>query len=86
MTSCRARRMSERRLESEDIDSSLYRVRRMAVPQLMWVNVESGGASPLPADLPDGLPCEVPLSAGAREYKRLSFSAAKRLKKFQRVA
>ena len=34
MTSCRARRMSERRLESEDIDPSLYRVRRMAVPQL----------------------------------------------------
>ena len=43
--------MSERRLESEDIDSSLYRVRRMAVPQLMWVNVESGGASPLPANI-----------------------------------
>ena len=33
--------MSEGRLESEDIDSSLYRVRRMAVPQLVWVNVEA---------------------------------------------
>ena len=36
MTSCRARRMSEGRLEREDIHSSLYRVRRMAVPQLVW--------------------------------------------------
>ena len=54
MTSCRARRMSERRLESEDIDPSLYRVRRMAVPQLVWVNVEPGGSSPHEADLPNG--------------------------------
>ena len=78
--------MSERRLESENIDSSLYRVRRMAVPQLVWVNVEPCGSSPLAADLPNGLPCEVPLSAVGREYKRLSFAAAKRLKKLQRVA
>ena len=78
--------MSERRLESEDINPSLYRVRRMAVPQLVWVNVEPCCSSPLAADLPNGLPCEVPLSAGAREYKRLSFAAAKRLKKLQRVA
>ena len=51
MTSCRARRMSERRLESEDIDPSLYRVRGMAMPQLVWVNVEPGGASPLPTNI-----------------------------------
>ena len=60
--------MSERRLESEDIDSSPYRVRRMAVPQLVWVDVESGNSSPLPADISDGLPREVSLSAGAREH------------------
>ena len=78
--------MSERCLESEYINSTLNGVRRMAVPQLVWVDVESRGSSPLAADLPDGLPCEVPLSAGAREYKRLSFAAAKRLKKLQRVA
>ena len=86
MTSCRARRMSERRLESEDIDPSLYRVRRMAVPQLVWVDVEPCGSAPFPADISDRLPCEVSLSAGAREYIRLSFAAAKRLKKLQRVA
>tara|TARA_Y100000022_G_scaffold198212_1_gene208129 strand:+ start:1057 stop:1266 length:210 start_codon:yes stop_codon:yes gene_type:complete len=28
--------MSEGRLESEDIDPFLYRVRRMAVPQQVW--------------------------------------------------
>ena len=78
--------MSEGRLESEDIDHSMYRVRRMAVPQLVWMNVEPCGSSPLAADISDGLPCEVPLSAGAREYIRLSFAAAKRLKKLQRVA
>ena len=47
MTSCRARRMSERHLESEDIDSPLYRVRCMAVPQLVWVDGDGpGGSSP----------------------------------------
>ena len=43
--------MSERRLESEDIDPSLYRVRGMAVPQLVWVNVEPGGSSPFAANI-----------------------------------
>ena len=71
--------MSERRLEREDIHSSLYRVRGMAVPQLVWVDVESSGSSPLPADISDGLPCEVSLSAGAREYIRLGFAAAQAL-------
>ena len=58
----------------------------MAVPQLVWVDVEPCGSSPLPADISDGLPCEVPFSAGAREYISLSFAAAKRLKKLQCVA
>ena len=86
MASRRARRVSERCLESEYINSTLNGVRRMAVPQLVWVDVEPCGSAPFPADISDGLPCEVPLSAGAREYKRLSFAAAKRLKKLQRVA
>ena len=78
--------MSERRLEREDIHSSLYRMRRMGMPQLVRVDVKPCCPAPLAADLADGLPCEVPLSAGAREYIRLSFAAAKRLKKLQRVA
>ena len=71
--------MSERRLESEDIDSSLYRVCGMAVPQLMRVDVEPCYSSPLSADISDGLPCEMSLSAGAREYISLSFAAAQAL-------
>ena len=86
MASRRARRVSERCLESEYINSTLNGVRRMALLQLVWVDVEPCGSAPFPADISDGLPCEVSLSAGAREYIRLSFAAAKRLKKLQRVA
>ena len=72
-------------MKREYVHAPLHSVCGMAVPQLVWVNVEPCGSSPLAADLPNGLPCEVPLSAGAREYKRLSFAAAKRLKKLERV-
>ena len=72
--------MSERRLESEDIDSPLYRVRRMAVPQLVWVDVEPGGSSPLPANISNYLACEVSFTAGAREDESLRIAAAKLLK------
>ena len=63
-------------LEREYIHSSSYRLRGMAVPQLMRVDVEPCCSSPLSADISDGLPCEVSLSAGAREYISLSFAAA----------
>ena len=76
--------MSERRLESEDIDPSLYRVRGMAVPQWVWVNVEPGGASPLSTDLPDGLPCEMPRPPGTREDELFIRAAAKSLKEVER--
>ena len=85
MTSCRARRMSERRLESEDIDPPLYRVRGMAVPQLVWVTVEPCCPAPLSTDLSNRLSSEVSVSAGARKYIAVSFAAAKRLKKLERV-
>ena len=78
--------MPEGGLKREYVHAPLHSVCGMAVPQLVRVNVEPCGSSPLAADLPNGLPYEVPLSAGAREYKRLSFAAAKRLKKLQRVA
>ena len=78
--------MSEGRLKSEDNTSPLDRVRRMAMPQLMWVDVESGSLSPLSADITDGLSGEVVFSAGAWEDKAVSFAAAKRLKKSQRAA
>ena len=77
--------MSERRLESEDIDSSLYRVRRMAVPQLVWVDVEPCGSSPLSANISNRLSSEMWLATGARKYIAVSFAAAKRVKKLERV-
>jgi hypothetical protein len=77
--------MSERRLEREDIDSSLYRVRRMAVPQLVRVNVEASGSSPLPANISNCLSSEVSLSSGTWKYIAVSLAAAKRLKKLERV-
>ena len=86
MPSSRTRGVTEGGLKREYVHAPLHSVCGMAVPQLVRVNVEPCGSSPLAADLPNGLPCEVPLSAGGREYKRLSFAAAKRLKKLQRVA
>ena len=77
--------MSERRLESEDIDSPLYRVRGMAVPQLVWVNVKTGGSSPLSAYISNRLSSEMSLATGARKYIAVSFAAAKRVKKLERV-
>ena len=72
--------MSERRLESEDIDPSLYRVRGMAMPQLVWVNVELGDSSPFPANISNCLARERSFTAGAREDESLLIAAAKFLK------
>ena len=84
MTSCRARRMSEGRLKREDIHSSLYRVAGMRVPQLVWVDVEPGGSSPLPANISNCLACEMPVPPGTREDELFIRAAAKFLKEAKR--
>ena len=38
--------MSEGRLKREYVDSPLYRVRGMAVPQLVWVDMEAASSTP----------------------------------------
>ena len=68
--------MAKGRLKREYVDSSSYRLRRMAVHQLMRMDLEPCGSAPLSADISDGLPCEVSLSAEAREYISISFAAA----------
>ena len=78
--------MSEGRLKREYVDSPLYRVRGMTVPQLVWVNVKTGGSSPLSAYISNRLSSEMSLAAGARKYIAVSFAAAKRVKKLERVA
>ena len=77
--------MSERRLESENIDSSLYRVRRITMPQLVWMNVEARCSSPFTAYISKRLSSEMSLSAEAREYIAVSFATAERLKQLERV-
>ena len=77
--------MSERRLESEDIDPSLYRMRGMAMHQLVWVEVEASSSSPLAAYISNRLSRQMSRSSGTRKYIAVSFAAAKRLKKLERV-
>ena len=64
--------MAEGVLEREYIHSSSYRLRGMAVPQLVRVNVEAGGSSPLPANISNCLAREMSFTAGAREDESLS--------------
>lgn len=84
MPSSRTRRVTEGGLKREYIDSPLNRMCGMAVPQLVWVNVEPCGFAPLPADLPDGLPCEMPSPPGTREDELFIRAAAKSLKEVER--
>jgi hypothetical protein len=56
----------------------------MAVPQLVWVNVEPCGSAPFPADISDGLPCEMPIPPGTREDEIFRIAAAQSLKESKR--
>ena len=77
--------MTEGGLKREYVHAPLHSVCGMAVPQLVRVNVEAGGSSPLPANISNRLSSEVSLSSGTRKYIAVSFAAAKRLKKLERV-
>ena len=77
--------MSKRCLEREYIDSPLNRMCCMAMPQLVWVDMEASSSSPLSAHISDGLSCEVPSCSGAWKDKAAIFAAAKSFKQRQRV-
>ena len=47
--------------------------------------METGGSSPLPTNISNRLSSEMSLSSGAQKYIAVSFAAAKRLKKLERV-
>ena len=85
MPSSRTRRVTEGGLKREYVHAPLHSVCGMAVPQFMWVNVEPRCSSPLSAHISNRLSSEMSLSAGARKYIAVSFAAAKRLKKLERV-
>ena len=84
MPSSRTRRVTERGLKREYVHAPLHSVCGMAVPQLVWVNVEPGGSSPLPANISNCLACEMPIPPGTREDELFSFAAAKSLKELER--
>ena len=77
--------MAERGLKLEYVHAPLHSVCGMAVPQLVWVNVKTGGSSPLSAYISNRLSSEMSLATGARKYIAISFAAAKRVKKLERV-
>ena len=77
--------MTERGLKREYVHAPLHSVCGMAVPQLVWVNVKTGGSSPLSAYISNRLSSEMSLATGARKYIAVSFAAAKRVKKLERV-
>ena len=77
--------MTEGGLKREYVHAPLHSVCGMAVPQLVWVNVEPCCPAPLSTDLSNRLSSEVSVSAGTRKYIAVSFAAAKRLKKLERV-
>ena len=77
--------MTEGGLEREYVLAPLHSVCGMAMPQLMWVNVETTGSSPLAAYFSNRLSSEMSLATGARKYIAVSFAAAKRVKKLERV-
>ena len=69
--------MAEGVLEREYVHAPLHSVCGMAVPQLVRVNVEAGGSSPLPANISNCLAREMSCTAGAREDESLLIAAAK---------
>ena len=72
-------------MKREYVHAPLHSVCGMAVPQLVWVNVKTGGSSPLSAYISNRLSSEMSLATGARKYIAVSFAAAKRVKKLERV-
>ena len=76
--------MSEGVLKREYVDSPLYRVAGMRVPQLVWVDVEPGGSSPLPANISNRLACEMTIPPGTREDEIFRIAAAQLLEESNR--
>ena len=76
--------MTERGLKREYVHAPLHSVCGMAVPQLVWVNVEPGGSAPFAAYISNRLACEMPMPPGTREDELFIRAAAKSLKEVER--
>ena len=76
--------MSKRCLEREYIDSPLNRMCGMAVPQLVWMDMEASSSSPLVANISDCLAREMPSPPGTWGDELFIRAAAKSLKEAKR--
>ena len=76
--------MTERGLKREYVHAPLHSVCGMTVPQLVWVDMEPGGSSPLPANISNCLAREMPSPPGTREDELFIRAAAKSLKEAKR--
>ena len=71
-------------MKREYVHAPLHSVCGMAVPQLVWVNVEPCGSAPLPANISNCLACEMHIPPGTREDELFIRAAAKSLKEAKR--
>ena len=73
-------------LKCEYVHAPLHRVCGMTVPQLVRVVGESSSTSLFAANISNRLSSEMSLATGVRKYIAVSFAAAERVKKLERVA
>ena len=78
--------MPEGGLKCEYVHAPLHRVCGKTVPQLVRVVAESSSTSLFAANISNRLSSEMSLATGVRKYIAVSFAAAKRVKKLERVA
>ena len=77
--------MPEAGLRCEYVHAPLHSVCGMAVPQLVWVDVKTGGSSSLSANISNRLSSEVSfITPGTREDETFRIAAAQLLKKVER--
>ena len=69
--------MTEGGLKRENVHAPLHSVCGMAVPQLVWVNVEPCCPTLLSTNISNRLSSEMSLSPGTRKYIAVSFAAAR---------
>ena len=69
--------MAEGGLKREYFHSPLHSMCGMALPQLVWVNVEPCYSSPVPSNISNRPSRDMSLSALARKYVAVNFAEAK---------
>ena len=76
--------MPEGGLKREYVHAPLHSVFGMAVPQLVWMNVEPCGSAPFAANISNRLACEMPIPPGTRKDELFISALAKLLKEAKR--